>query len=161
MSRILIGGIGNIFEGDDAFGVEVVRHLSIKALPQDVDLIDFGIRGVDLAYALTSGYDMVVLLDAAPCGEAPGTVSVVEPRRGKSEQIMVAHNLDPASVMRLISNAENACEKIVLVLCEPQTLGGEDGVMGLSPPVAAAIGPASAAVERIVQSYVEEKRPPE
>jgi hydrogenase maturation protease len=76
--RILIAGIGNIFLGDDGFGVEVVRRLAERGLPDSVRVIDFGIRGLDLAYALQDGYETTILIDAYPHGQAPGTVSVVD-----------------------------------------------------------------------------------
>ncbi len=79
MTSILVACVGNIFSGDDAFGVEVARRLSRVALPDGVRVIDFGIRGIDLTYALMDGYDAVILVDAAQRGEAPGVVSVVEP----------------------------------------------------------------------------------
>ena len=63
-ARILIAGIGNIFFGDDAFGVEVARRLAQHPLPDTVRVVDFGIRGLDLAYALLDPYDAVILVDA-------------------------------------------------------------------------------------------------
>ena len=77
--RILVAGIGNIFMGDDAFGVEVARRLSQRTLPAGVRVSDFGIRGFDLAYALQDGYETTILIDACPRGEEPGTLFVVEP----------------------------------------------------------------------------------
>ncbi len=79
--RILIAGIGNIFLGDDAFGVEVVRRLSRSArkLPDEVRIVDFGIRGFDLAYALMEGYEVAILVDATPRGGVPGTLYTIEP----------------------------------------------------------------------------------
>ena len=79
MTSILVACVGNIFNGDDAFGVEVARRLSQATLPDGARVIDFGIRGIDLTYALMDGYDAVILVDAAQRGEAPGVVSVVEP----------------------------------------------------------------------------------
>ena len=76
--RILVAGVGNVFLRDDAFGVEVVRLLAERPQPPGVQIRDFGIRGVHLAYELLNGYDLFVLVDAAPRGEAPGTVSVLE-----------------------------------------------------------------------------------
>ncbi len=156
MKRILVGGVGNIFEGDDAFGVEAVRSLSARTLPAEVELVDFGICGVDLAYALTGGYEMVVLLDCAQRGEAPGTISVVEPNEEPTPQNMaaMAHNLDPATVLKSLAGHEDLCEKIILVLCEPQSFGGEEGAMGLSETVAAAIGPAADVVERLAETFL-------
>jgi hydrogenase maturation protease len=78
MKRVLIAGIGNIFLGDDGFGVRVVNELRQRRLPDSVDVIDFGIRSYDLAFALTNGYDAVVLVDAVPRGEPPGTTYLIE-----------------------------------------------------------------------------------
>src|SRR5215469_880287 len=77
--RILVAGIGNIFLGDDGFGIEVVRRLAGCDLPACVRVADFGIRGFDLAYAMQDGYDLIILVDACARGDAPGTVYVVEP----------------------------------------------------------------------------------
>jgi len=159
MKRILVGGVGNIFEGDDAFGVEAVRTLSARKLPAEVALVDFGICGVDLAYALTGGYEIVILLDCARRGAAPGTISIVEPREEFSPQNMaaMAHSLDPATVLKSLAGHEDLCEKIVLVLCEPQSFGGDEGAMGLSETVAAAIGPAADVVERLAEAFLQER----
>lgn len=158
MTRILVAGVGNIFNGDDAFGVEVVRRLRQRTLPREVDVIDFGIKGVDLAYALMDRYDIVILLDAAERGEAPGTLSIVEPELEAAEAagdlMASAHDLDPATVLRLVSSLGGACGKMLLIACEPLTLGGEEGVMGLSAPVAATVEPAAERVERLVASLI-------
>ena len=103
--RILIAGIGNIFFGDDAFGVEVVRRLAGRAMPDGVRVVDFGIRGIDLAYALTDGCDVVILVDAVQRGGAPGTR--VPDRTGSGRRrtcrppSMEPHSLDPWRVLGL------------------------------------------------------------
>jgi hydrogenase maturation protease len=76
---ILVACIGNIFLGDDGFGVEVARELSKRPLPSDVLVRDFGIRGLDLAYALLDHSGLTILVDASPRGELPGTVYLIEP----------------------------------------------------------------------------------
>jgi hydrogenase maturation protease len=143
---ILVAGIGNIFQGDDAFGVEVVQRLLRDPLPPDVKVVDFGIRGVDLTYALMDGHDTVVLVDAAARGEAPGTVSLVECDRPATAPldapIISAHDLDPGKVMQLVQALGGNCRRVLLVACEPADCGGDEGRMGLTPPVAAAIEPA-------------------
>jgi len=100
MKPVLIAGIGNIFHGDDGFGVSVAQHLACSALPADVDVVDFGIRGLDLAFALTGGYRFVVLVDKVQRGEAPGTLYVIEPEAAEVEggATMSPHDADPASV---------------------------------------------------------------
>src|SRR5437870_2595644 len=77
--RILVAGIGNIFLGDDAFGCEVVQRLAARAWPASVRVVDFGIRGFDLAYALMDGYDVTIFVDATPRADAPGTLYTIEP----------------------------------------------------------------------------------
>src|SRR5262249_13558232 len=77
--RTLVAGIGNVFLGDDGFGVEVVTRLAGTPLPDGVRVVDYGIRGMHLAYDLAGGYDAAILVDAVPRGEAPGTVYVIEP----------------------------------------------------------------------------------
>src|ERR1700723_2432639 len=78
-ASVLVAGIGNIFLGDDGFGVEVVRGLTTRSMPEGVTVKDFGIRGFDLAYALLDPWDTVILVDALPRGEAAGTLFVLEP----------------------------------------------------------------------------------
>jgi hydrogenase maturation protease len=153
---ILVAGIGNIFQGDDAFGVEVARHLSNAVLPDGVEVVDFGIRGVDLTYALMNGHEAVILVDAAARGEIPGTVTLVECDRQTDGvpdvPIISAHDLDPGRVMQLVTTLGGACGRVLLVLCEPADLGGEEGKMGLSKLVAAAVAPAA---ERILDLVME------
>src|SRR2546430_16670733 len=78
-TRVLVAGIGNVFLGDDGFGVEVVARLAQRPLPEGVEVADFGIRGFDLAYALMEGYDFAVLVDALPRGGPPRELFLVEP----------------------------------------------------------------------------------
>ncbi|HEX4533021.1 MAG TPA: hydrogenase maturation protease [Rhizomicrobium sp.] len=153
---ILIAGIGNIFQGDDAFGVEVAQRLSHTPLPDGVKVVDFGIRGIDLTYALMDGHEVVILVDAAARGEKPGTVTLVECERAAEgvpdAPIVSAHDLDPAKVMQLVDALGGNCGRVLLIACEPADLGGEDGKMGLSEAVAAAVMPA---VERISSLLVD------
>lgn len=160
MTSILVACIGNIFNGDDAFGVEVARSLSHAKLPDGVRVTDFGIRGIDLTYALMDGYDAVILVDAAQRGEAPGVVSVVEPELIESENLskkdlsLSPHELDPAKVLRLMWALGGSCQRVLLVACEPLTLGGEEGVMGLSEPVAAAVSVAAETIEKLIEEMM-------
>ena len=102
-SRILVAGIGNVFLGDDGFGVALADRLSRLALSDGVKVVDFGIRGMDLAFAMQDGYDAVVLLDATPRGEAPGTLFVIEADPNGDVEVSVdAHGLDPVRVMGLL-----------------------------------------------------------
>src|SRR5262249_32897179 len=107
---ILIAGIGNIFLGDDGFGVEVVRRLSQHPLPVCVRVADYGIRGFDLAYALQDGYETTILVDAFPHGQDPGAVSLIEldPKdfaSGQAPQLEIeTHGMNPMKVLRMAAS---------------------------------------------------------
>ena len=105
--KVLVAGVGNIFLGDDAFGVEVVQRLASRALPEHVSVVDFGIRSYDLAYALMEPWELVILVDAVSRGEEPGTVYLIEPelpQPGESpdESAFDAHSMNPVSVLQLV-----------------------------------------------------------
>src|SRR3954467_12260006 len=89
--RILVAGIGNVFLGDDGFGVALAERLAERELPAGVEVVDYGIRGMDLAYALQDGYDAVVFLDATPRGDQPGTLYVIEPELDEGEVAIDTH----------------------------------------------------------------------
>jgi hydrogenase maturation protease len=157
--RILIAGIGNIFLGDDSFGVEVARRLSGRELPAGVKVTDFGIRGYDLAYALLDGYDITILVDACPRGEAPGTLYVIEPDTGNLGDVTEhspadAHTMNPLNVLRLAKSMGGSLHKVLLVGCEPATLGPEEGQMGLSESVELAVVEAVTLVESLVSKIL-------
>lgn len=160
---ILIAGIGNIFMGDDAFGVEVVRRLVDRKLPDGVRVVDFGIRGFDLGYALMDAQDVTILVDATPRGGEPGTIYTIEPDLaeldGLNEQEMgvETHGMNPMKVLAMVKSMGGDLKRILLVGCEPATLGPEEGLMGLSEPVAAAVDQAAAIVESLVSKIIDER----
>jgi len=152
--RILVAGVGNIFLGDDAFGVEVVRRLAQRPLPASVRVVDFGIRGLDLAYALLDGYDGVVLVDAAPRGGPPGALYVIEPDAAAAEAgaAVEPHGMDPVKVLRLAAAMGGRVGRLLVVGCEPAAPAEtvEEMQAGLSGPVAAAVDEAVRLVESLV-----------
>ena len=160
LPRLLVAGIGNIFLGDDAFGVEVVRRLAAREFPSNVTVKDFGIRGYDLAYALLDGYDTTILVDACPRGAAAGTLYVIEPELsepGDAEQrqeAVEAHNMNPLHVLRLATSIGGPLKRVLLVGCEPATLGPEEGQMGLSAIVEAVVDDAVKLVESMVNKIL-------
>ncbi|MGI9074007.1 MAG: hydrogenase maturation protease [Bryobacteraceae bacterium] len=154
---ILLAGIGNIFLGDDGFGVEVAQRLAAEEFPKSVRVRDFGIRGYDLTYALLEPYELVILIDACPRGQKPGTVYVLEPELNDAAEsatpiALDAHTMNPINVLRLAKVMGPISSRIVLIGCEPATLGSEEGQMGLSEPVLAAIDEATTLVKRIVKA---------
>jgi hydrogenase maturation protease len=162
--RILVAGIGNIFLGDDGFGVQVAQQLSRSDLPATVRVADFGIRGLDLAYALQDEYETTILIDAFPNGQTPGTLSVVEPDLNDPASslgegnFLDPHTMNPVNVLRMATAMHGKLKHILLVGCEPATLGGEDGKMGLSAPVEAAVHEAVKVVENLVRKTLDESR---
>jgi hydrogenase maturation protease len=153
--KILVAGIGNIFLGDDAFGVEVVRRLMSRNLPPEARVVDFGIRGLDLAYALQDNYETTILIDAFPHGQTPGTVSVVEPDPREiaavPDSLVEAHSMHPLNVLRMAAAMNGSLHRVLLVGCEPESLGGDEGYMGLSKPVEAAVEEAANATKALIK----------
>ena len=143
LDRILVAGIGNIFLGDDAFGVEVVRELTRSELPEGVNVVDFGIRGYDLAYAIMDGYAATILIDAAARGNPPGTLYLIEPDQEELSKLEAevpdGHSLGLVQVLRLVQSFGGVIARLYLVGCEPAVLETEDGQIGLSEPVQAAV----------------------
>ncbi len=155
--RILVAGIGNIFQGDDAFGCEVAGVLEDRKLPDDVTLFDYGIRGLDLTYALLDNPDLVILIDATPQGCTPGTLYTIELELDDpdadgmtQDEALETHGMNPMQVLRAARAMGARPGRILLVGCEPGDLGGEEGWMGLTPPVAAALNGAADMVEALI-----------
>ena len=152
-TRILVAGIGNIFFGDDAFGCEVAAELLKRPWPTGVKIVDFGIRAYDLAYAIMDGYDATILIDAAPRGEKPGTVYLLELDPDKvdtcEDEIADAHALTPVRVLQLIRALGGRAKNLYLVGCEPARLDCE-GTIGLSDEVRDAVAVAVKMIKKII-----------
>jgi hydrogenase maturation protease len=148
--RVLIAGVGNVFLGDDGFGVEVARHLAGVPLPVGVDLLDVGTRAVHLAYELLGGCDLLVLVDASARGAPPGTVSLLEvddTTAGAAPALIDAHALTPDGVLALVRRLGGRPRRTLVVACEPADLAPG---MELSAPVRAAVPEAARLVLTIV-----------
>jgi len=158
--QILIAGIGNIFLGDDAFGSEVARKLQHRQLPEAVRVVDFGIRGFDLAYALLDGYEVTILVDATPRGDAPGTIYTIEPDLSEldempvEDQMVETHGMNPMKVLAMVKSMGGTFGKVLLIGCEPTPLQSEDGELGLSKPVELAVDEAVSMIENMVNEML-------
>ncbi len=154
--NVLIACVGNIFLGDDGFGVEVARSLSMRQLPEGVSVKDYGIRGFDLAYALLDRWDLVIIVDALPRGEAAGTLYVIEPELHGPASADIAlnpHGMDPVRVLSLAASMGTISAQVLVVGCEPNDFGDElEGRMGLSAPVQAVVEEASNTILDLVTS---------
>jgi hydrogenase maturation protease len=152
--KLLVAGVGNIFLGDDGFGVEVANRLSKRPLPGDVKVRDFGIRSYDLAYTLMEDWDLVILVDALPQGGRPGTVYTFEPELPKDGEMpasLDAHTMNPVAVLQLVNALGGRVRRMLVVGCEPATLDpDEEGNIGLSAPVARAADEAVRVVEELI-----------
>jgi hydrogenase maturation protease len=163
-ATILVAGIGNIFLGDDGFGVEVVRHLASRQHAGNVRVADYGIRGFDLAFALLDDPAATILIDAMPRGGRPGTVYVLDPdleseataaQPDHAEGSFQGHAMTPDSVFALVRTLGGAPRNVTIVGCEPLTFGPEnEGSMELSEPVANAVPEAVTIVERLLADLV-------
>jgi hydrogenase maturation protease len=158
---ILIGGVGNVHLGDDGFGVEVVRRLAERKLPPHIHLVEYGIRGTDLAYAMLEEYERVIVVDALSRGGRPGTLYVIELVAANdlicqlgTSPLLDTHSIDPAQVLRLTVALGGRVDHVTLVGCEPLELGAIPGrPPALSAPVAAAVEKAIEVIDGLLHQF--------
>ena len=150
-AHTLVAGIGNVFLSDDAFGVEVAQRLAERPLPEGVRAEDYGIHGIHLAYERLDGYDTLVLIDAVPIGQPPGTLAVIEPEVDADSGIAMvdAHTMSPDVVLATLARLGGSVGRIVIVGCQPAELC--EG-MGLSPAVAAVVDDAADLCVEVLES---------
>jgi hydrogenase maturation protease len=147
-TRVLVAGVGNIFLGDDGFGSEVARRLAGQPQPDNVQVVDYGIRGMHLAYDLLEGYEALVLIDTVPGTGQPGDITVLEvgpEDLGSGE--LDAHGMDPVAVLANLDSLGGTLPRTLVVGCQP---GDIDERIGLTAAVSAAVDTAIATVHRIV-----------
>jgi hydrogenase maturation protease len=160
----LIACIGNMFLGDDGFGCEVARALAEMSLPAGVKVVDYGIRGLDLAYALLEPYQTVIFVDAIARGSRPGTVYVLQPAGGAgwpgSQATLDPHAMDPVHLLAMARMMGEIPAEIYIVGCEPLDFGNElEGRMGLSEAVAAAVPEAARAAIELIEQIQQQGAP--
>ncbi len=162
--QVLIAGVGNIFLGDDGFGVEVARRLATADLPDWAHVVDYGIRGMHLAYDLANGYESAVLIDATPRGGEPGTIYVIEPGQAgppaaagaddglAGNPLFNAHGMQPDLVFGLLGMLDAGTRHVLVVGCEPASV---DYGIGLSQPVTDAVDEAVRVVLDLISTAAE------
>lgn len=153
---ILVAGVGNIFLGDDAFGSHVARRMIECFRASNVRIIDFGIRGLGLAYALTEGYDASIIVDTFARGAEAGTIYVVEPDASEIDRAaerIEAHAMDPVRILALARSMGAELRNVRIVGCEPATFEPNEG-MDLSPHVAAAVEPAIQIIQSLIEAFL-------
>ena len=168
LPRILVAGIGNIFLGDDAFGSEVAQRLLRRPHAENVRVVDFGIRGLDLAYALIDTCDIAILIDAVPRpDEPPGTLFVLEPPLDSISKTPVAietHSMDPVKVLQAAAAMGAKVQRVLIVGCQPTSIpadddDGTDTLLEMSEPVARAVDGAVELVESLILQLTQEAVP--
>jgi hydrogenase maturation protease len=153
-ARVLVAGIGNIFLGDDGFGSEVARRLAGQPQPAGVRVVDYGIRGMHLAYDLLEGYDALVIVDAMPGDGQPGDITVLEVRaEDLGSGPLDAHGMDPVAVLANLGSLGGELPRTLVVGCQP--LDVEEN-MGLTPPVTAAIDVAITTINALLDEMLNE-----
>jgi hydrogenase maturation protease len=157
---ILVAGVGNIFLGDDAFGSEVARELRGRVLPAEVQVNDYGTCSYDLAYAMMEDYEATILVDATSRGQSPGTVYLIEPDLKELDKMESAaangHSMNPLSVLQMLRSLGCRPKRLYLVGCEPAALDSDDGVIGLSESVQAAVPRAIELIESLMSDLLSE-----
>lgn len=157
MTDVLIAGVGNVFFGDDAFGVEVARRLADDP-PPGSRVTDFGIRAVHLAYELLEPIRLCIIADCTCRGERPGSLYVIEPSLALDPQSTVAdaHGMDLSVVFAAVRELGGRLPGTLVVGCEPASI---DPGMGLSPEVARAVPSAVSLIRDLVCSPPRLERP--
>jgi hydrogenase maturation protease len=147
--RTLVAGIGNIFCGDDGFGCEVVRRLSETDLPEGVRVLDYGIRGMHLAYDLVEGWDLLCLVDALPDRGSPGRLEIMEVRPQDVRPGGVdAHGMTPDAVLSSLEALGGRLPPTVLVGAQVADLGDR---IGLSAEMESAVPEAVDAIQALLR----------
>jgi hydrogenase maturation protease len=159
-SRVLVAGIGNVFLGDDAFGVEVARRLSDEALPVGVTVADMGIRALHLAYALLDGPELLVVVDAVNRDQPPGTLYLIDPQlelssTDDSGDVADAHGMNLQTVAAAVRALGGVLPPVRLIGCQPAFVGER---MGLSPEVENAVPEAMKMVRATVAETLQSER---
>jgi hydrogenase maturation protease len=99
-------------------------------------------------------WDLVVLVDALPRGEAPGTVYVMEPQLSNvpdAPASLNAHSMDPMAVLQLVNALGGKVERMLVVGCEPDSVElNQEGNIGLSEPVNAAVDEAVRTIQDLI-----------
>jgi len=148
-ARVLVAGIGNLFLSDDGFGPEVVRRLlAAGSVPEHVRVVDYGIRGMHLAYDLLDGWDRLVVVDSLPDRGAPGRLQILEVGPDDvAHGELDAHGMDPAAVLSALGALGGRLPPTTLVGAQVADVQER---IGLSPVVAAAVPAAVEAVRALL-----------
>jgi hydrogenase maturation protease len=155
---VLVASAGNIFLGDDGFGCEVARRLAEVDLPDDVEVRDYGIGGLHLAYDLLDGHGTLVLVDTITRGAAPGTLCLLEvTEEDVADGVLETHGMDPATVLATLRTLGGTLPRTLVLGCEPEDVSER---IGLSSTVDEAVALAVSTVVDVVTDVLADISPP-
>ncbi len=157
--RVLVVGVGNVLNGDDGLGVEVVRRLGERTLPHGVKLAETGIGGIHLVHELMAGFDALIVVDAVDRGRPPGTVMVIDPDvidvsvldvDERHDLLADMHLATPDRALMVARALGVLPERTKIVGCQPFSV--DTLAVGLSPGIERA---AEVAVDEVLRCLTE------
>lgn len=149
--RVVVVGMGNVLTGDDALGPTVVRVLEAGwCLPPEVETVDAGTPGADLAGVLAEA-DAAIVVDTVAASGRPGDVVRYD------RETLLARPLQPRTNPHAPGLAETLWS-LAIVDEEPVRvvlLGVVPEAVEVGRPLSPAV---DAAVPRVVDAVVGELR---
>ena len=147
--RTLVAGFGNVLRGDDGFGVVVVQQLREELDPKEnVEVLEVGTGGLQMAQELLGGYERLVIVDAMTRRGTPGQIYVEVVEGVKSALEVDLHLAVPSRALSVAKALGALPPEVYIVGCEPQET--EELSMELSQPVKQAVAAAVDHVLRLV-----------
>lgn len=155
--NVLVACVGDRSYGDDGFGAAVARELDSLDLPDQAAVVNYGIRSLDVAYALLEPWNAVVIVDAMSRGAWPGDLHLfeIEDEAGFESEVPLRAT-HPYRLVALARSMGEITAPLYVVGCEPDDFGDRfERHVGLSEEVAAAIPEAT----RMVQWLIRQRLP--
>lgn len=118
MKKIVVVGIGNRLMGDDGIGVYIVEELKRQGFLARFEYI-IGETDTDFWVSQVLDNDLVILVDAAVTGGAPGAVSAMLPDDSRFVRFS-AHQFNPSQVRNI--------RRLVWIGVEPATVEYQFGL---------------------------------
>jgi hydrogenase maturation protease len=130
---ILVLGIGNTILKDEGIGVRVAEKMMEMSLPPEVEVMDGGIKGLDLLYYI-EGRKKVIVVDAVKAGAPPGTLFRFTDNdiAAKKGVMRSAHGIDFSDVIAVARFTGTKPDEVIFLGVEPYDLSVS---MELSPKI--------------------------
>jgi hydrogenase maturation protease len=130
---ILVLGIGNTMLKDEGIGVRVAEKMMEMSLPPEVEVMDGGIKGLDLLYYI-EGRKKVIVVDAVMAGAPPGTLFRFTDNdlAAKKGIMRSAHGIDFSDVIAVARFSGTKPAEVIFLGIEPYDLSVS---MELSPKI--------------------------